>query len=120
MDELQMVRRLLEEAPPSDEVVAEGRRRLLEAGRPASPRPWVTARRGLALSLTAATAAAGLVLAALVAGGGGGSAPEGGGPVATDLSSRTVLLAAAVRAEAAAPTSGAYWHVRSLSRTTLP
>jgi len=118
MDELTMIRRLLDEAPPSPEVVAEGRRRLLGTERAAEPRGRGTVRRGLAFGLTAATAAIGLVLAALVSGS-GNPAPDTGGPVATDLSARAVLMAAAVRAESA-PTSGAYWHVRSVTRTTLP
>ena len=118
MDELTMVRRLLDEAPPSPEVVAEGRRRLRGSARPAAPRRTLSVRRALAFGLTGATAAVGLVLAALVSSA-GNSTPTGGGPVATDLSARTVLLAAATAAESA-PTSGAYWHVRSLSRTTLP
>jgi hypothetical protein len=117
MDELTMIRRLLDEPPPSPEVVDEGRRRLLGAER-AAARRRLTLRRGLAFGLTAATAAVGLVLAALVSGS-GNPAPGGGGPVATDLSARAVLLAAAVRAESA-PTSGGYWHVRSVTRTTLP
>ena len=58
-----------------------------------------------------------LAVATLVPGA--GTSPGGGGPVVTGGSARTVLLAAAVRAESA-PTSGTYWHVRSMSRTTLP
>jgi hypothetical protein len=76
-----------------------------------------TFRSVLALSLVGAAAAVALVVAALVPGV--GTTRGGGGQVVTEGSARGVLLAAAVRAESA-PTSGTYWHVRSMSRTTLP
>jgi hypothetical protein len=109
MDELTMVRRLLAERPPAAHVVAAGRERLL--GPPTRRR---ASRRGaLVLGLTLAATAAALLVGTL------GSSPGGGGPLITEASARTVLLAAAVHAESA-PTSGADWHVRSLSSTTLP
>jgi hypothetical protein len=120
MDEMTMIRRLLDEPQPPPNVVADGRERLF--GSPAGASPTTrTMRRAafpsaLALSLTGAAAAVALVVAALVPGG--GNFPGDRGQVATG-SARAVLLAAAVRAESA-PTSGTYWHVRSMSRTTLP
>jgi hypothetical protein len=119
MDEMTMIRRLLAEPPPPPNIVAEGRERLF--GSPATPPPARTLRRaalpsGLAVSLTAAAAAVALVVAALLHGV--GTTRGGGGHVATEGSARAVLLAAAVRAESA-PRGGTYWHVRSMSRTTL-
>jgi hypothetical protein len=121
MDEMSMIRRLLAEPPPPPNVVAEGRERLF--GSPAGAIPTTrtmrraTVRTVLALSLTAAAAAVALVVAALVPGV--GTTRGGGGNVVTEGSAQVVLLAAAVRAESA-QTSGTYWHVRSMSKTTLP
>jgi hypothetical protein len=75
-------------------------------------------RRALALGLTGAAAAGALVVATLVSGV-VGTSTGGWDPVVTDRSARIVLLAAAVRAESAS-TGGTFWHVRSMSRTTLP
>jgi hypothetical protein len=116
MDEISMTRRLLAEPPPEPHVVAEGRERLF--GSPA--RGTRTIRRAafrsaVGLSLTGAVAAAVLAVVTLVPGV--GTSPENGDPAITDVSARKVLLAAATRAEAA-PTSGTYWHVRSMSTTT--
>jgi hypothetical protein len=121
MDEMSMVRQLLAEPPPPPHVVAEGRERLLgsPAGAVPTTRPISRAafRSALALGLTGAVAAAALVVATLVPGA--GTSPGGGGPVITGGSARSVLLAAAARAESA-PASGTYWHLRTMSRTTLP
>jgi hypothetical protein len=73
-------------------------------------------RSALALGLTSAAAAAALAVATLVPGT--GTSPRAGGPAVG--SARSVLLAAAVRAESAPTTSGTYWHVRSMSTKTLP
>jgi hypothetical protein len=75
-------------------------------------------RSALALGLTSAAAVAALAIANLVPGT--GTSPRAGGPAVTDGSARSVLLAAAVRAESAPTTSGTYWHVRSMSTKTLP
>jgi len=128
MDEISMVRQLLAEPPPAPDVVAEGRERLfgspdpgVRTARTASGIRSTRSRRAAAfwstLGLTGAAAAAVLAVATLVPGA--GTSPGGRGPVVTDESARSVLLAAAVRAESA-PASGTYWHVRSMSRTTLP
>jgi hypothetical protein len=121
MDEMSMVRQLLAEPPPPPHVVAAGRERLL--GTPAGavpaarPRRRAAVRSALALGLTGAATAVALAAATLVSGG--GISTGGGGAMVSDGSARAVLLAAAVRAESA-PTSGTYWHVRWISRTTLP
>ena len=127
MDEISMARRLLAEPPPEPHVVAEGRARLLAAAahggrttRIARPTPTtgrVAFRRSVGLGLTGALVAAVLAVATLVPGV--GTSPGGGGPPTADGSARFVLLAAAVRAESV-PTSGAYWHVSSMSTTTWP
>jgi len=121
MDELTMVRDLLAEPAPCPEVVAEGRERLLHSAAGAVPpagrirRPAL--RSALALGITGAAAAAALAVATM--GSGPGIFPGGGAKVVTGGSARSVLLAAAVKAESDAA-SGTYWHVRSVSRTTLP
>lgn len=121
MDEMSMVRRLLAEPPPPPHVVAEVRERLF--GSPAGAAPATRTRRraafrsALALGLTSAAAAAALAVVALVPGA--GTSRGGGGPAVTDRSARSVLLAAAVRAESA-PANGPYWHLRTMSRTNSP
>ncbi len=124
MDEVSMVRRLLDEPPPAPHVVAEGRERLFgsvarsaRATRATPPIRRAAFRSALGLGLTGAVAAAALAVAALVPGA--GTAPGDGGPATSDMSARTVLLTAAARAESAT-TSGTFWHVRSMSKTTLP
>jgi hypothetical protein len=122
MDELTMVRELLAEPAPSPQVVAEGRERLLGSAAGAVPperrlkRPALRSAV-LALGVTGAAAAAALAVATM--GAGPGASPGGGARVATGGSARTVLLAAAVKAESDS-TAGRYWHVRSVARTTLP
>jgi hypothetical protein len=121
MDEMSMVRRLLAEPPPDPHVVAAGRERLF--GTPISAAPTTrTMRRAafrsaLALGVTSAAAAAGLAVATLVPEV--GTSSGGGGPASAERSPRTVLLAAAARAESA-PTSGTYWHLRTMSTTNSP
>jgi hypothetical protein len=118
MDELSMVHRLLAESPPHPHVVAKGRERLF--GPPARGTRAIRRaafRSAVGLGLTGVAAAAALVVATLVPGA--GTSPGSGDPANTDVSARKVLLAAATRAESAR-TSGTYWHVRSMSRTTWP
>ena len=128
MDEMTMVRRLLAEPPPTPDIVAAGRERVF--GPPAGATPTTRSTRGPAshrvrtLSLTGAAAAVAIVAAALVVAaltprvGTTRSHGSHGDRVVTGGSAGAVLLAAAVRAESA-PTSGTYWHVRSISSTTL-
>jgi hypothetical protein len=121
MDEMSMVRRLLAEPPPALHGVAEGRERLLGSLTGAGPTTRTMRRavfRGaLALGLTSAAAAAALAVATLVPGV--GTSSGGGGPAITERSARTVLLAAAARAESV-PASGTYWHLRTMSATNSP
>ncbi|MDR2987035.1 MAG: hypothetical protein LBV34_19580, partial [Nocardiopsaceae bacterium] len=121
MDEMSMVRQLLVEPPPSSTVVAEGRQRLLGSPADAVPatRPMrrVAYRGALALGLAGAVAAAALAVATFVPGA--GTSPGGKSPVISDGSARSVLLAAAVRAESASA-SGTYWHLRTMSTAILP
>jgi hypothetical protein len=106
MDETRMIRSLLDEAPPSAEVVAEGRQRL-SAGSPART------RRRLWGGLTVLAAAA--VALALAVGLTGGPPSQGTGtpePV-RPLTARQVLLTAAEKA--AAQPVGKYWHTHVIS-----
>jgi hypothetical protein len=124
MDEMTMVRHLLDEPPPPPDVVAEGRERLFgsPAGaiRTARPRRAVP-RIALALTVTAAVAAIALAVTALLPSGTTRDAASrgGGDRVATQGSARAVLLTAAVHTDSV-QTSGRYWHVRSMTTTTLP
>jgi hypothetical protein len=121
MDEMSMVRRLLAEPPAAPHVVAEGRERLLGpptgAAPPIRPMRRTAIRRSLALGLISAAAVAAVAVALLASGVGISSG--GPGPAITERSARTVLLAAASRAESE-PTSGTYWHLRTLSVTNSP
>ena len=124
MDEITMVRSLLEAPPPpSPRVTAEARQRLAERAatrsphRPAGQRPRRQRRRwtiGLAAAVAAGGAAA-LVVALLPA---GGAHPGQGGLVATEEqplgavsghSAQAFLLATATRLAQAPPTAGRYW-----------
>ena len=123
MDEMSMIRRLLAEPPPLPHVVAEGRERVFgphahSAHTTHVPRAVrrTVLRSAFVVGLTGAAAAAALVVTTLVPGAG---TSDRGGPPSTEGSGGNVLLAAAVSAESV-PTSGAYWHVRSMSSTTLP
>jgi hypothetical protein len=122
-----MVQRLLLEPPPPSNVVAEGRARLLGTqadavptpgpARPTRPIRRAAFRSALGLGLAAAIAAAALVVATFIPGA--GTAPGDKGPAVTSGSARSVLLAAAVRAESAS-VSGTYWHLRTMTRAILP
>lgn len=133
MDELTMIRVLLDEAPPSAKVIAEGRRRIAasatEPGRPvalrgvagAQTRPTTGLRpargrgfrhrpaRRVAVGAAAVTAAAALALVALVPHGAPAARPShgqaGGLP---GRPAREFLLAMAVKA-AAGPSTGRYY-----------
>ena len=108
MDEMRMIRSLLDEAPPSAEVVAEGGRRL-SAGGPS--RSAARTRRRLWGGLTVLGAAA--IALALVAGLTGGSPGSGTHEPVRPLTARQVLLAAAEKA--AAQPVGKYWHTHVIS-----
>lgn len=107
MDDERMIRSLLQEAPPSAEVIAEGRHRLY--AEPPRRRRWRTPGLGIAgLGLAAAATAA--VLA--VTTGGSPTAPVHQAPP-RQLSARQVLLAAAEKA--ASEPVGRYWHTHVIS-----
>ena len=123
MDELPMIRRLLDEPPPSPHVVEEGRARLLRAQAADSPRTGARRtpirpvfRGALVIGLTAAAVAATLAVATVVP---SDDTSQGGESLSRDGSARNVLLAVAVSAESV-PTDGTFWHLRALSGTTLP
>jgi hypothetical protein len=104
MDETRMIRSLLDEAPPSAEVVAEGRQRL-SAGSPART------RRRLWGGLIVLGAAA--VALALAVGLTGGSPVRRTPEPVRPLTARQVLLTAAEKA--AAQPVGKYWHTHVIS-----
>ncbi len=134
MNELNMIRALLGEAPPSAEVVAEGRRRIAASatapGRPAARhriagpgtrhatdlRPAMgrgfrrrTARR-VAVGAVAAGGAAALALVALVPQGVPAARPSHGQADGLQgLPARSFLLTMAVKAAAASPSTGRYF-----------
>ncbi|GAA4634046.1 hypothetical protein GCM10023196_074030 [Actinoallomurus vinaceus] len=103
MDDQRMIRSFLAEAPPSAEVIAEGRRRVLAQAKP-RPRPrGTTFRLGLG-GLGVATAAAATAVALTVSGG----SPASRTMPTTQLTAQQVLLAAAQKA--ASEPVGRYWH----------
>lgn len=107
MDEIRMIRSFLDEAPPSDEVVAEGRRRLT-AGPSRFP---VRTRRRLWGGLTVLGAAATAV--ALVIGLTGGTPPAKKEEPVRQMTARQILLTAAEKASAAPV--GRYWHTHVIA-----
>jgi len=134
MNELDMIRVLLDEAPPTAEVIAEGRRRVAasatEPGRPAArhrvagpgTRPaadlWPAGGRGsrrrparrVAAGAAAVAAAAALALVALVPHGAPAARSRHG--QADELAGRPArgfLLAMAVKAAAASPSTGRWY-----------
>jgi hypothetical protein len=135
MNELKMIRALLDQVPPSAEVIAEGRRRIAastaEPGRPAARRgvagphaPSAADRRlGLgrvsrlrptrrvAVGAAVLGAAAALAVAALVPRGAPATGPAQALP---GQPARQFLLAMAVKA-AAGPASGRYWCEQQVS-----
>ncbi|GLY90881.1 CU044_5270 family protein [Actinoallomurus iriomotensis] len=107
MDEIRMIRNLLEEAPPTGEVVAEGRRRLTDRAPVRSTRTRRRLWGGLAVVAAATAVAVAIGLT-------GGGAPDTGGhtPV-RPMTARQILLTAAEKA--AATPVGRYWHVHVIS-----
>ncbi|MEV0403828.1 hypothetical protein [Actinoallomurus sp. NPDC050550] len=103
MDDQRMIRTFLAEAPPSAEVIAEGRRRVLAQAKPRS-QPRGTAFRlglgGLGVTATAAATAVALTMS--------GGSPASRTTPTTELTAQQVLLAAAQKA--ASEPVGRYWH----------
>ncbi|MCO5968839.1 CU044_5270 family protein [Actinoallomurus soli] len=122
MDELRMVRTMLDRPAPDDAVVAKGRERLRTETR--GRRRTMPARRTLwatgGLGLTAATAAAAVAIS--TTGTAGTAENRSAGPRAgrstttTTLDARSILLAAASSAEGQADRVGGYWHTVSVGR----
>jgi len=141
MNDLSMIRVLLDEAPPSAEVIAEGRRRIAvsatEPGRPATlrgaagpkARPATrlrpargrgfrhrTARR-VAVGVVAAGAAAVLAFVTLVPHGAPAAHPSRGqADELAGLPARSFLLTMAVKAAAAATPSTGRWYCQQMEQ----
>ncbi|NKZ05842.1 hypothetical protein [Actinomadura latina] len=109
MNDDRMIRALLLEEPPSEDVVAEGRRRL-HAGKPAARRQ-MSRRPVFGLAGAAAAMALAVGVATVLTGGGTGSDGEAPQLGSTDPNAQRILLAAADHASTEAP--GRYWHVVS-------
>ncbi|MGI5233631.1 CU044_5270 family protein [Actinoallomurus sp. CA-142502] len=103
MDEIRMIRNLLEEAPPTGEVVAEGRRRLTDRAPVRSTRTRRRLWGGLAVVAAATAVAVAIGLT------GGGTPATGGHTPVRPMTARQILLTAAEKA--AATPVGRYWHV---------
>ncbi|GII28311.1 CU044_5270 family protein [Planotetraspora mira] len=115
MDDLKMVRDAYGEITPNPQLETRLRARLAhEVGRPSSRRGFLRGRAGIGLGLLATAAAAAVAVAAvgIGAGGGSGTAPVAGAP-ATELSAKSILLAAAD--QAATESAGRYWRLHMLS-----
>jgi hypothetical protein len=109
MDEMNMIRTLLAEAPPPEKVIAEGRQRLQNGDRPlARRRPrarWSVAGFGLTAVAACAAVAMGL---------GGVAEPNHGSSTSSrTMSAQGVLLAAASKAET--EPVGRYWHTHVIN-----
>jgi hypothetical protein len=119
MDELRMVRSMLDKPAPEGAVVARGRERLRTATRtrrravPARRTLWVTG----GLGLTAATAAAAVAISATGTAGDRPSGPPTGTRTVT-LTARSILLAAATQADGQNDQVGGYWHTTTVDRNT--
>ncbi|GAA4221152.1 hypothetical protein FHR32_005353 [Streptosporangium album] len=110
MDELEKVRELYGE-PPADPILeARVRARLAAAPR----------RRRWRLSWTAAVAGLAAAAAAVAITFPGVIGEAGRTERATEISGRSILLAAATRAESGPAATRAYWRVRKLHRQTHP
>lgn len=107
MNELEIVRELFEEpsSPPSARVVVQARRLATGSGRRRVRLRWAVSGIGVATAGTVAVA---------VAVSGTTPGPRGGR--VEPQSARTVLLNAALRADDEPATSGAYWHLKTLTR----
>jgi hypothetical protein len=124
MNELNMIRVLLDEAPPSAKVIAEGRQRIAaSAAQPGRPAAWGsrgyrhrTARR-VAVVAVAAGAAAALAFVTLVPHGAPAARP-GHGPAdeLSGLPARGFLLTMAVKAAAGATPSTGRWYCQQMEQ----
>ncbi|HEU5025791.1 MAG TPA: CU044_5270 family protein [Spirillospora sp.] len=115
MDELQMIATMLDE-PPAPDAEAAVRRRITAGMREPERAPRRAWRRpalwsGLGLAATAAAVTGALTL---TTSGTAPRAPDPGHGAVRPMSAKTVLLTAAEHAETA-PSTGRYWHVRTLS-----
>jgi hypothetical protein len=117
MNELEEIRALLpEHAPPSDQLVADVRGRVLSGAKPASRRPRLLVPRAVA---TAAAVAA----VAVVSLPGNDNAPARGQQGTERQAPRTardILLVAADRAADQAAESGRFWRTRTLESYAVP
>ncbi|MCO5996177.1 CU044_5270 family protein [Actinoallomurus rhizosphaericola] len=123
MDELRMVRTMLDRPAPDDAVVAKGRERLRTETRgrrrtmPARRTLWVTG----GLGLTAATAAAAVAISTTGTAGTDGNrsaGPQAGrSTTTTTLDARSILLAAATEADGQTDGTGGYWHTTTVDRS---
>ncbi|GAA1283964.1 hypothetical protein Psi02_34400 [Planotetraspora silvatica] len=115
MDDLKMVRDAYGEITPDPQMETRIRARLAhEGGRTASRPGFLRGRAGIGLGLLATAAAAAVAVAAvgIGTGGGSGTAPVAGAP-ATELSAKSILLAAAD--QAATESAGRYWRLHMIS-----
>lgn len=135
MDEMTVIRDVLDAPPPAASITFRARNRLtdaIEASRDATDpmtrsstgRTSTTGHRrrwwGSVPSLVGGVALAGVLAVVLIVTqvtGGGGPAPEADAPAPAQLSAHDLLLAAAGRAESAPATTGRYWHVRTVGVT---
>jgi hypothetical protein len=118
MNDLQMIRSMLDKPAPPEDVVHAGRDRLAAAAVAPHRSPsrrrtaWLTSG---GLGLTAAAAAAAVAVAASGSPAPGRTPGVAAPPTIATLSARTVLLSAAYQTERQAAATGAHWHVRSRS-----
>ncbi|GAA4563993.1 CU044_5270 family protein [Planotetraspora kaengkrachanensis] len=118
MDDLKMVRDVYGEIAPDPQLETRIRARLAhEGGRPSSRRGFSRGRMGVSVGLLAAAAAAAVAVAAVGIGGGIGGGGSGTSPVAgapnTELSAKSILLAAAD--QAANEPTGRFWRLHMIS-----
>ncbi|MBB4918429.1 CU044_5270 family protein [Streptosporangium saharense] len=118
MDELEKLRELYGEPRPDPVLKARVRQALdAEAGR-----PRLRFTKGITGVLAATATVVTVVAVAVVVTGATTAEPEQvvSPGVTTTVSGRSILLAAAVTAEAGPENDGAYWHVSKLNRRTYP
>ncbi|GAA4586963.1 hypothetical protein GCM10023194_34580 [Planotetraspora phitsanulokensis] len=115
MDDLKMVRDVYGEIAPDPQLETRIRARLAHEGGRSSSRPGFLrgrARVGLGLLATAAAAAVAVTAVGIGNGGGAGTSPVAGAPT-TELSAKSILLAAAD--QAANEPTGRFWRLHMIS-----